>query len=57
MKATGIRPDGTTASATNLLVPTGTDGYVWQSTDRIVDGQRQPTMQVKVVRKPPEPKK
>src|SRR6516164_5198002 len=57
IKATGVRPDGTTASATNLLVRTGTDGYVWRSMDRIVADERQPAMQVKVVRKPPQPKK
>jgi uncharacterized protein (TIGR02246 family) len=57
IKATGVRPDGTTASATNLMKPTGTDGYIWRSTDRIVGDERQPQMEVKVVRKPPEPKK
>ncbi len=57
MKATGVRPDGTTASATNLMKPIGTDGYVWRSTDRVVADERQPTMEVKVVRKSPEPKK
>src|SRR5262249_29873566 len=35
IKAHGVRPDGKTASATNTLVPTGMDGYVWRSTDRI----------------------
>jgi uncharacterized protein (TIGR02246 family) len=57
IKATGVRPDGTTASATNFLVPTGTDGYVWRSTDRVVGDERQQATQVKVVRKPPQPKK
>ena len=57
IKATGVRPDGTTASATNLLVPTGTDGYIWRSTDRVVANDRQPSVEVKVVRKPPAPKK
>jgi hypothetical protein len=57
INATGVRPDGTTASATNLLKPTGTDGYIWRSTDRVVADERQPTLEVKVVRKPPEPKK
>jgi uncharacterized protein (TIGR02246 family) len=56
IKATGVRPDGTTASATNLLTPIGTDGYAWRSTDRIVGDERQPAMEVKVVRKPPPPK-
>jgi uncharacterized protein (TIGR02246 family) len=57
IKATGVRPDGTTASATNLLTRTGTDGYIWRSTDRVVAGEPQPPMAVKVVRKPPQPKK
>jgi uncharacterized protein (TIGR02246 family) len=57
IKSTGVRPDGTTASATNQLMPAGKDGYVWQSTDRIVADQRQPPMSVKVVRKPPQNKK
>jgi uncharacterized protein (TIGR02246 family) len=56
IKATGVRPDGTTASATNLLTRSGTDGYIWRSTDRIVADERQPVTQVKVVRKPPQPK-
>jgi uncharacterized protein (TIGR02246 family) len=56
IKATGVQPDGTTASATNLLIPTGNDGYVWRSTDRIVGDERQEPVAVKVVRKPPEPK-
>jgi uncharacterized protein (TIGR02246 family) len=56
IKATGIQPDGTTASATNALVPTGADGYIWRTTDRIVGDERQPSAEVKVVRKPPQPK-
>jgi hypothetical protein len=57
IKATGVRPDGMLASATNLLMPTGNDGYVWRSTDRIVGDETQLSMEVKVVRKPPQPKK
>jgi uncharacterized protein (TIGR02246 family) len=57
IKATGVRPDGTTGSATNLLTPTGKDGYIWRSTDRIVGDERQPATEVKVVRKPPQPEK
>jgi uncharacterized protein (TIGR02246 family) len=55
IRATGVRPDGTTAAATNLLTQTGKDGYVWRSTDRVVAGERQPNMEVRVVRKPPRP--
>jgi uncharacterized protein (TIGR02246 family) len=57
IKATGVRPDGTTASATNVLIPTGPDGYVWRSTDRIVADERQPSLEVRVVRKPPDVRK
>jgi uncharacterized protein (TIGR02246 family) len=56
IKATGVRPDGTTGSATNVLVPAGTDGYVWRSTDRIVGDEAVSPIEVKVVRKPPAPK-
>jgi uncharacterized protein (TIGR02246 family) len=56
IKASGVRPDGTTASATNQLVPAGNDGYVWRSVDRIVGDERQASMELKVVRKPPQPK-
>jgi uncharacterized protein (TIGR02246 family) len=56
IKSTGVRSDGTMASATNLLMQTGTDGYVWRSTDRVVDNEVDPPMEVKVVRKPPPPK-
>jgi uncharacterized protein (TIGR02246 family) len=56
IKATGVRPDGTTASATNVLTQDGGDGYIWRSTDRVVAGEVQEPMEVKVVRKPPQPK-
>jgi uncharacterized protein (TIGR02246 family) len=56
IKATAVRPDGTTGSATNFLTPIGTDGYVWRSTDRIVADELQAPTEVKVVRKPPQPK-
>jgi uncharacterized protein (TIGR02246 family) len=57
IKATGVRPDGTTASATNVLLPDGTDGYVWRSTDRIIGNETDDPQEVKVVRKPPQPEK
>lgn len=57
IKATAVRPDGTTASATNTLVPAGKDAYVWRSRDRIVDDEVVAPVEVKVVRKPPEPKR
>ena len=56
IKATGVRSDGTIASATNMLVPGGTSGYVWRSTDRVIGDEVMPPTEVKVVRRPPEPK-
>jgi uncharacterized protein (TIGR02246 family) len=55
IKATAVRPDGKTASATNLLVPSGKDAYVWRSTDRVVGDDVQDPVEVKVIRKPPKP--
>jgi uncharacterized protein (TIGR02246 family) len=57
IKATAVRPDGKTASATNLLVRAGKDAYVWRSRDRIVGGEVVKPVEVKVVRKLPQPKK
>jgi uncharacterized protein (TIGR02246 family) len=57
IRATGVRPDGKTASATNMLVPAGKDAYVWRSRDRIVGDEAVSPIEVKVVRKPPEPKR
>jgi uncharacterized protein (TIGR02246 family) len=37
--ATGRLPDGSTMTATNLLVPLGPDAFTWQSTRRSVDGE------------------
>jgi uncharacterized protein (TIGR02246 family) len=56
IKATAVRPDGTTASATNRLVPAGRDAYVWRSLDRVVGDEVEEPIEVKVVRKPPQPK-
>lgn len=56
MKATAVRPDGTTASSTNRLVPSGHDSYVWRSFDRVVGDDTEPAIEIKVVRKPPQPK-
>jgi uncharacterized protein (TIGR02246 family) len=56
IKATGVRPDGKSASATNVLVPSGPDSYVWRSADRIEGDQIDPPIEVKVIRKPPKPR-
>lgn len=53
IKANGIQPGGSTASATNTITRTGPDAYHWQSSDRIVGNQLQDSIEVRVVRKPP----
>jgi uncharacterized protein (TIGR02246 family) len=55
IKATGVRPDGSTASSTNMLLPSGKSGYVWRSWDRIVGDEISPAVEVKVIRVPPKP--
>jgi uncharacterized protein (TIGR02246 family) len=56
VKLTGVRPDGTAASATNTYVPLRPDVYEYASVDRIVGDDQQPDQVVRIVRKPPEPK-
>lgn len=56
IKATGVRPDGQTGSSTNTLVRAGKDAYVYRTRDRIVGDEVMPPMEVKVVRKPPQPR-
>jgi len=53
VKATAVRRDGTTASMTNIYTPTGKDSYTWRTTDRILGGEVEPPLEIKVVRQPP----
>ncbi len=55
IKATSVNSDGTTASATNHIVPLGLDRFVFQSVDRISGSEVLPAVQVTVVRQPPLP--
>jgi len=57
MRKTGVQPDGTRSSSIDIMTPTGRDSYTWQSVDRVVGRQKLPPLEVKVVRKPPEPTK
>lgn len=52
IKATGVRTDGSTGSATNIVTPVGKNEYVWRSTDRVVGGNTKEDVVVRVVRKP-----
>ncbi len=55
IKSTGVRAEGVAASATNVIVPTGRDGYIWRMHDRIAGDEGLSALEVKVVRKPPAP--
>jgi uncharacterized protein (TIGR02246 family) len=55
VKTTGVRSDGSTASATNTYTPLRRDQYQYTSADRVVGGQPEPDQTVTIVRKPPEP--
>ena len=55
IKATSVNNDGTVASATNHIEPTGLDRYVFQSVDRVSGHELLTSVQVTVVRQPPEP--
>ena len=39
LDSTGRQPDGSTMTATNLLVPLGPDSFTWQSVRRSIDGE------------------
>lgn len=56
IKATSVRADGSTASATNHIEPTGLDRYVFRSVDRVVGNEVLQPVEVHVVRQPPQPK-
>jgi uncharacterized protein (TIGR02246 family) len=55
MRANSVNTDGTLASATNHIEPTGIDRYVYLSADRVSGDEVLPPVRVTVVRKPPQP--
>jgi uncharacterized protein (TIGR02246 family) len=57
VKSTGVRPDGTTASATNVMIHERPELVRWVSTDRVIGDQSVPDSEAYVlVRVPPPPK-
>jgi hypothetical protein len=56
IKATSVHSDGSIASATNHIEPTGLDRYVFRSVDRVVGNEVLPPVEVHVVKQPPQPK-
>jgi uncharacterized protein (TIGR02246 family) len=58
VKATGVRPDGRTASATQVLTYVDNDHLKWKSIDRTHGNEVVEEIdEVTMVRKPPQPKK
>lgn len=55
IKATSVNSDGTTASATCHIEPTGLDRYLFRSVDRVSGNEVLAPVQVTVVRQPPLP--
>jgi len=54
-KTEATMPDGSTASATVLLLIKDQDHFVVRSTDRIVAGGEEPDFELVIARKPPQP--
>ena len=54
-KTEATMPDGSTASATVMLVIKDQDHFVVRSIDRIVAGGEEPDFELMIARKPPQP--
>jgi uncharacterized protein (TIGR02246 family) len=54
-KAKGVRPDGSTASATRRLKRSSQDHVILTSTDRLMGDEQLPDLAVTMARKPPQP--
>jgi uncharacterized protein (TIGR02246 family) len=58
IKASGVRPDGRTATATQVLTFVDKDTLRWKSIDRTLGDEIVPEIdEITMVRKPPQPKK
>lgn len=53
VKAHGVRPDGTVATATNTFTPIGQDSFLFESTSRTAGDEVEPDVRVVAVRRPP----
>ncbi|MGD9858044.1 MAG: DUF4440 domain-containing protein, partial [Planctomycetaceae bacterium] len=54
VKANGVRPDGTVASATNVYSPLDGKTIRWSTTQRVIEGELQPDVSVVMVHQPPK---
>ena len=55
IRTEGTTADGETTSATQTMNFEGKDAFTWSARDRLVDGERQPDVELRVVRQTPEP--
>jgi uncharacterized protein (TIGR02246 family) len=55
VKAKGVTPDGTSASATRMLTRAANDRVIWTATERVAGSEALPDLSVTMVRKPPAP--
>jgi len=55
VKSSGFNADGTSGSSTNYFIPGENGQLVWLSTDRVIAGEPQDDIEVKLTRKPPAP--
>jgi uncharacterized protein (TIGR02246 family) len=55
VKMTGVTSDGESTSATMVYARLSEDAYLWRAVDRVIGDEALSDVEVKVVRRPPEP--
>ncbi|MEK7952412.1 YybH family protein [Luteolibacter soli] len=55
IRTEGVTEDGEVTSANQTLTFDGPDAFVWDAGERLVDGEKQPDVEMRVVRQTPEP--
>ena len=55
IRTEGSTADGESTSASQSLVPEGKDTLLWTAKDRLVDGEKLPDVELRLVRRAPEP--
>jgi uncharacterized protein (TIGR02246 family) len=55
IRTEGVTAEGEVTSANQTLAFDGNDAFVWTAGERLVDGEKQPDVKMRVVRQTPEP--
>lgn len=55
VRTEGVTDDGEVTSANQTLTFDGKDAFVWKAGERLIDGEKQPDVEMRVVRQTPEP--